>query len=88
LGGIFIKGTLNNLSTVRFIKGLSLRLNLQKETKPIPERGKLENEEYIAEKISDIYLGNMAIVKALAASYGFKFLFYWQPTMFEKKGTE
>jgi hypothetical protein len=26
----------------------------------------------------------MEIVKALAASYGFKFLFYWQPTIFEK----
>ena len=82
---IFIKGVLNNLSTVRFVKGLLLRLNLRSETKSIPERSKLNNEgESLAKKVVDVYLANMAVVRALSASYRFKCLFYWQPTIFEK----
>jgi len=79
-----VKGTLNNLSTIRFVKGLLLKLNIRKELKSIPERNKLDNAEYLAEQVVNTYLGNMEIVKALATSYRFKFLFYWQPTIFEK----
>jgi lysophospholipase L1-like esterase len=80
----FIKGTLNNLSTFRFIKGLLLRLNLRKEIKSIPTKNRLENEESLTEQIISTYIGNTTIIKALASSYGFKSLFYWQPTIFEK----
>jgi lysophospholipase L1-like esterase len=80
----FVRDTLNNLSTVRFVKRLSLALNIRKEVKSIPERSILGNEEQLAKEIVNTYLGNVAIVKSLAASYGFKPLFYWQPTIFEK----
>lgn len=86
LKATFMRGTLDSLSTVRFVKGFLLRLNIRKEIKSIPERSKSDNEEeYLAEQVVSKYMGNMAIVKALANAYGFKFLFYWQPTIFEKK---
>ncbi len=83
----FIRGTLESLSTVRFVKGFLLRINLRKEIKSMIERRISDKEEeYLAEQVVNKYMGNMAVVKALANSYGFKFLFYWQPTIFEKNG--
>ena len=47
------------------------------ETKP-------DFDARVAEKAVDLYLKNIELVKALAASYKFKYQFYWQPTMFGK----
>jgi len=33
----------------------------------------------------DIYQSNIKIVSALAEKYGFKYIFYWQPTIFQKR---
>ncbi len=48
--------------------------------KPISET----EAENLGESVAKIYYGNMKIVQALADSYGFKFKFYWQPTIYQK----
>jgi lysophospholipase L1-like esterase len=80
-----VRGALNELSTVRFVKKLLLRLNLRKETKSMLQDDKSDDKDSLAEQVIINYLGNMAIIKALAKSYGFRCVFYWQPTIFEKK---
>jgi lysophospholipase L1-like esterase len=82
---IFIDDILDNLSIVRFTKGLMSRLDLLRETKPLPARSTLDvGGEYLAQQVVDVYMGNMAVVKGLAQSFKFRCLFYWQPTIFQK----
>ncbi len=63
-------------STKRFIKGVF------SERPPVLNR---RNEEALANDVLNIYEKNIEIVKSLAEHYSFKALFYWQPTIFEKK---
>lgn len=35
--------------------------------------------------VVDTYAGHMELVRALADQYGFKYVFFWQPNVFEKK---
>jgi lysophospholipase L1-like esterase len=41
-------------------------------------------EAELAREVVSVYLNNMRVVDALAASYGFERLSYWQPTIFGK----
>ena len=42
-------------------------------------------EDTLAHAVIDKYGNNVRIVGALAKQYGFKSLFYWQPTIFQKR---
>lgn len=39
----------------------------------------------VADAVLKAYVGNMRIVQALGAEYGFRSLFFWQPTIFDKQ---
>jgi len=75
LKGMVVKDVVSNLATVRLTKDL---LGIGKiESKP-------EYDARVAEEAVNLYLNNLALVKALAVSYKFKYRFYWQPTIFLK----
>ncbi len=83
-----VQSTVKQLSTIRFFTGVFKRLGLRHESfqmvplqyeKPISDKGDL------ARAVVESYLGNVRLVQALSKSYGFKCLFYWQPTIFQKK---
>jgi len=82
----------NNLSTIRFTKGIIRRLGtgspsdstVQHNTQNTPSKS-IANKEALANDVLNIYEKNIEIVKSLAKRYSFKALFYWQPTIFEKQ---
>ncbi len=39
----------------------------------------------LARAVGEVYLGNVGLLKALAQRYGFRAVFFWQPTVFAKK---
>jgi lysophospholipase L1-like esterase len=47
----------------------------------IPRR----NDDALAQDVLSTYAGHMEIVRALANTYGFKYVFFWQPNLFEKR---
>lgn len=75
LRGMVLKDAVSNLASVRVAKSI---LGI-KETESEPDF-----DAHVAEQSVDLYLKNIGLVKALAASYKFKFQFYWQPTIFGK----
>lgn len=44
-----------------------------------------QNDDALAQDVVSTYAGHMELVRALADRYGFKYLFFWQPNLFEKK---
>ncbi len=75
LRGLVLKDAVNSLATIRIAK--SILGITEPESKP-------EFDANAAGQAVDLYLKNIELVKALAASYNFKYKFYWQPTMFHK----
>jgi len=75
LRGMVLKDAVSNLATVRIAK--SILGITEPESKP-------DFDARVAEQAVDLYLKNIGLVKALAASYKFKYQFYWQPTIFGK----
>lgn len=45
----------------------------------------LTDSTALAQQVLSVYVSNIEIVRALGAHYHFKSLFYWQPTIFQKK---
>jgi len=43
------------------------------------------NDDALAQDVLNTYAGQMELVRALANTYGFKYVFFWQPNLFEKK---
>jgi lysophospholipase L1-like esterase len=50
-----------------------------------PEFAKLANPDQLAKEVVQSYAENLRLVRALAESYQFATLFYWQPVSFTKK---
>lgn len=81
------RDTLYDLSIVRFLEGLLSRLGI------IHQRGTLStsalvssrDHDALAQEVIARYKSNVRMANALASQYGFKVLFYWQPTIFQKK---
>ncbi|MER3445853.1 MAG: hypothetical protein C4291_03010 [Candidatus Dadabacteria bacterium] len=88
LKGMVIQDTVNNLATVRFLRGFLRRMGIQRDSEPITEQTNINDSdsgsESLASKVVATYRNNMELVKALAEHYHFKCLFYWQPTIFQK----
>lgn len=76
------------LSVIRFTKGLLQRAGIWGEAgvaaDPIPLDTLAPKSEALVEDVLATYRGNIEIVKALSEHYHFKYLFYWQPTLFQK----
>jgi lysophospholipase L1-like esterase len=72
------------LSTTRLITWMLAQLGPSEEqdsASPALDRQSLRR---LSGGVLDVYTGNMSLVKALGAHYGFQSVFYWQPTIFEK----
>jgi lysophospholipase L1-like esterase len=66
-------------ATFRIIKGRLVQSGLAAELKLPADKQRLARETV------ESYLVNKAIVEALAQKFGFQALFYWQPTIFDKR---
>jgi len=76
-----------NLSTVRFLQRLFGRSVVLGETGSVATASRLNLAPHrgsLAQEVLDTYIGNIELVRALGEYYGFKYLFYWQPTLFQK----
>ena len=80
-----------DLSTVRAAKALLHRVGAMKSAQAsAPNQGEMVDgpavgqAEALARDVVEVYRVNVENAKALAAHFGFKVLFYWQPTLFEK----
>jgi lysophospholipase L1-like esterase len=71
----------NRLATVRLLRGWS---EAESVTTPLPLDHRVSDPGTLARKVLDTYRSNIELVKALSAHYRFKYLFYWQPTIFQK----
>jgi lysophospholipase L1-like esterase len=87
--GIVIQDTIKRVATLRFIRGVLRQLGLLgKSTGGVRPQTNIGNSasdnEFMTHDVIGIYRSNIELVKALAAHYGFQYIFYWQPTIFQK----
>ena len=83
-----IQSEINDLSTVRFLNGVLKSLGLRRDnfqSIPMEYEIQISDRKALAHAVVDTYLNNFKVVRALAESYGFKFMFYWQPVIYMKK---
>ena len=89
LRGLFLHATTRELATTRFLEGLGCRLGLMGP----PGGGRItrarsgncgDESESLCHEVLAVYRSNLAIVETLGQQYGFRVLFYWQPTIFDK----
>ncbi|MEN6334417.1 MAG: SGNH/GDSL hydrolase family protein [Phycisphaerales bacterium] len=78
-----------SLATVRFTKNLLRKAGVAIDppsaaVHPSGREGSHADPEVLYKEVLAVYQGNMRIVRTLGESYGFKTLFYWQPTVFSK----
>jgi hypothetical protein len=73
------------LEPTRFeeLQGQLVSANTSWSHKPSPLAPGAESGR-IQEQVANVYLANKRIVEALGRSFGFKCLFFWQPTVFTK----
>jgi len=75
------EGLLGRLALFRFARGL---MGSTDATSSGAMPGRFLDPE-AAGAVVDAYMGNVRIVNALARQYGFRAVFFWQPTIFSKK---
>lgn len=92
LRGMIIPDMLKELSLVRLIRDLRGRLGLLRKWKApksvrslVSSPGDANKNKTLPEQVIDVYRQNVEQIEALAAKYGFKCIFYWQPSIFQKK---
>jgi hypothetical protein len=79
---LLLRDTAERLATLRLLRGAGLK----KAPDSVPSADTLvANSEALAQAVVDTYAANIELVRALSSRYGFRCLFYWQPTMFEKR---
>lgn len=83
---IAFQNSLLDLSSVRFLKAVLNRLGwINPPGAARASAGDNRSDDPIALDVVAKYKANVQIVGALARQYGFKALFYWQPTVFHKQ---
>ncbi len=74
-------GLLEKLATYRFIRGVLG--SFRSSAGASPSRRFLDPR--LASDVVDVYLENVRMANALAREYGFRAVFFWQPTIYSKK---
>jgi lysophospholipase L1-like esterase len=86
--GVFFQAEVRRLSTMRFLKDLLQRSGVWSKgsaaAPPLLLDIPASESELLAHEVFRTYMGNIDLVKALGEHYYFKYLFYWQPTIFQK----
>jgi lysophospholipase L1-like esterase len=84
-----IHDVVQRLSSVRLLKSVLRRAGVLAEPavapRHLPPDVLASDTTFSGQAVADLYLGNVEVVRALGDHFGFKCLFYWQPTMFQKK---
>ena len=83
-----IRRWISRLAMVRFSRNLLRKAGIEVDpsataTHQSPMGNAIGGDTLFREVLA-VYKGNMRAVRALGESYGFKALFYWQPTVFSK----
>ena len=76
--GTLLAGAIRELPTSKLARKIVSR----------PQRGKTAHRtepKNLAQEVVEMYYGNIAVVESLSKSFGFRTLFYWQPTIFGKQ---
>jgi hypothetical protein len=76
---------LRGLRSVHLLQAVTRRLGIAIDANPVAKASTHAELEHLAEEVVDKYYANVRIVNALAQAYGFKALFYLQPTVFGKE---
>ncbi len=89
LRAVFLRRTVERLAVLRLSRGLLRRLGVggRQDTAAAywgTMNNPLSGKEDLLREILTIYESNRRIIRALGEAYGFKTLFYWQPTVFDK----
>jgi hypothetical protein len=80
--GLLLKEYASNLALRRFAD--SIVRHLPKRGTPPPALETVP-DDILAQNVVATYRAHMDLVRALANTYGFKYVFFWQPNLFEKK---
>ena len=85
---MLLKEIASRTSTMRFLTSGLRKAGMSRETVggnslPFANRAPI-GEEALAQEVLNTYKGNIEFVKALSEHYHFKYIFYWQPTIFQQ----
>jgi hypothetical protein len=80
--GLLVKEYAQNLALRRFADSIVKHIGPKHRgvAPALPPR----DDDALAQGVAKIYSGHMELVRTLANTYGFKYLFFWQPNIFEK----
>jgi lysophospholipase L1-like esterase len=89
LRALFLRGAVERLSLVRLSRGVLRRLGAAAPAEAAvaywsATDNSIAGREDLLRQVVSVYEGNVHMVKTLGEAYGFKTLFYWQPTIFSK----
>ena len=86
LWSIGLGNSFQDLSTVRFLRGLSRRIGVMERDIVMHSSITLSDEQVdvLARDVVVKHERNMQMAHALGGQFGFKVLSYWQPTIFQK----
>ncbi len=84
-----IRRSIGTLSMVRFSRNILRRVGIEIHPDFAATYGSRSaaspvDREALFQEVLAVYKENMRMVRALGEAYGFKALFYWQPTVFDK----
>ena len=77
----------SRLATVRLLNGLFPGLTARSEgevSNPLGLDNPAPDDGSLAREVVERYVGNIELVRALSEHYRFRYLVYWQPTIFQK----
>jgi lysophospholipase L1-like esterase len=80
-----LQHTILDLSTVRLLNGLIRWFGFIDEPDAMSSSAISKGDDAIALDVVAKYKRNVEMINALSKQYGFKVLFYWQPTVFHKQ---
>ncbi len=85
---IAAQSAIGQLSIMRFIRGFLQKSGLQSDhiqPHPLEYEKAISDQGSLAHAVVKTYLNNIKLVQALAQSYGFTAVFYWQPVIYKKQ---
>jgi lysophospholipase L1-like esterase len=90
LRAAFVRRAIERLAVVRFSRSLLHRLRGRDRPDAAvaywnAARNSIAGKDELLQKVLRVYQRNVRMAEALGQAYGFKTLFYWQPTIFNKK---
>jgi lysophospholipase L1-like esterase len=75
----------SSLALRRFTLRVLARVRPVRPPSPAATAAAAAASDSLAQDVVDTYIGHMELVRALADRYGFEYVFFWQPNVFEKE---